>query len=293
LFDLWVYPIDEPPWSVSRIITENPIVAEALQTCIRKIPAVYFVTGNHDMQIKQKDLLPFSAGGKRLQLITPDWYSTKHKRQRHLEHGHAVDMFNAPDDSDDTIGNYPLGFFIARLLATAADPKAARQKLKTLLQARSYALRGIPSQMLETRKLGAELVEAIITVLAEHAKVEDNARIRFSEPELDNKVTVGQVKQRYGSLLGVWHERYPDPRELAHTMVACVAPHGLDWYAQNLLSGNKPPKVVLLGHTHHPVSQGGYVNGGCWCLASAWGDTGFNPSYAEVEAETAKLVFRK
>ena len=94
LFDLWLYPIDVVPWSISRIIAANPSITQALQQCTRNLANVYYLTGNHDMPVKAHDLLPFNSGGKSIQLISPEWYRAKYQGRRHLEHGHAVDMFN-------------------------------------------------------------------------------------------------------------------------------------------------------------------------------------------------------
>jgi UDP-2,3-diacylglucosamine pyrophosphatase LpxH len=89
VFDLWLYPLDATPWTVSQILAANRPVTKALRQCVRKIPNVYYMNGNHDMKVVPSDLQPLSSGGKNIQMVTPDWYNAKYQNQRHLEHGHG------------------------------------------------------------------------------------------------------------------------------------------------------------------------------------------------------------
>ncbi len=109
LFDLWLYPVDEIPWTVEQIIEANPTVTKALQQCVEKIPNVYYMNGNHDMAVAPDDLKLLNSGHNNIQCIITEDYRKQH-RSRHLEHGHLVDMFNSPDNSGDTIGGYPMGY---------------------------------------------------------------------------------------------------------------------------------------------------------------------------------------
>jgi len=87
LFDLWVYPLNVVPLTVSQIIQANPSVTKAFQKCVQNIANVYYMTGNHDMGVKAIDLQPFSYSGKSIQLISPEGYNRKYENKRHLEHG--------------------------------------------------------------------------------------------------------------------------------------------------------------------------------------------------------------
>jgi UDP-2,3-diacylglucosamine pyrophosphatase LpxH len=294
LFDLWVYPLHVVPWTVKRIIAANQPVTQAIQNCVQQIKNVYYITGNHDMGVTADDLQVFSSGDKRLQLISPEWYRQHYKNQRHLEHGHQADMFNAPpDDPDDTIGGYPLGFFITRLTTTAKTAREraqAGQALKSLLQTHSArAQKALRGGAVEARAMGSYLVTAIIDLLQKHAGVSDSEPIRFSEPQLDNKYTVGAIKEHYGKLFGTWLKRYPDWRDFANTMLVWVNPDGLNWYADKLLAAAHPPQVVLLGHSHHPIALDRYKNDGRWCHSSPWGLAGEPPYYIEIVGDTAQL----
>jgi UDP-2,3-diacylglucosamine pyrophosphatase LpxH len=298
LFDLWLYPINIPPLTVSEIIDlkENAPIIEALRLCVQK-KNVYYMNGNHDMAVVASDLQPFSSGGKNIKLISPDEYNKNYLGLRHLEHGHAVDMFNAPDahpdDPSETIGGYPLGFFITRLIATAGKRwAAARQALQALLHTFGAKHKAMRLEGIDVLSVGSLLVKSIIDLLKVYGGVNDSDKIRFSEPGLDNQYTVGDIKSHYGSLFGTWlFERYPDPEDFVHAMLVGFEPNGLDWYAEKLLSGSGAPKVVVMGHTHQaaPKSyvQGVYDNDGCWCFSST---SGFTHHYVEIVGDTATLL---
>lgn len=289
VFDLWLYPLNVVPSTVAQILAANPNITMALQQCVQNIPNVYYITGNHDMEVKAGDLVQLGAGGKIIQLVTPEWYNEKYQNKRHLEHGNAVDMFNAPDNAGDTIGRYPLGFFITRLVATAQNQSAVWHELIALIQKFHGIHKTLGPEAIGVPSMGSLLVEIIITLLEKLAGVQDSTRIRFSEPALDNQYTVGNIKNHYGSLYNTWFSKYPDIEEFLSAMLAGLVSDGLDWYAKKLLSGNAPPKVVVMGHTHHAESSSGYDNDGCWC-ASSLGTGGTIPNYVVIVGETATLV---
>lgn len=298
LFDLWLYPVNEAPWTVKQIIDVNPMVAEALRRCVEKIPNVYYMNGNHDMAVAPSDLEPLAAGGKKIQWIGTEDYTKQHKSRR-LEHGHAADMFNAPDDSGDTIGGYPLGYFITRLVATAANQNRVWKELRKLCQtwgAIHMAVAPPPMaadreafapELLVVPSLGPLLVEAIITLLEKFAGVHDETPIRFSEKELDKeKFTVGSIKRKYGSLYDRWRARYQG----AKLLQAMLATNGLNWYANDLFFANPTLKVVVMGHTHASTSDGHYDNDGCWCMPAALGHGDDNPTYIEIVGDEATVI---
>lgn len=288
VFDLWLYPINIVPSTIAQILNANPGITEALQQCVQNIPNVYYMTGNHDMKVKAGDLVQLGD----IQLVTPEWYNKQHQNETHLEHGNAADMFNAPDNANDTIGGYPLGFFITRLVATAKNQGAVWDELKALIQYFGDIQMALGPEAIGVSSMGTSLVEAIITLLEKLAKVQDSTPIRFSEPALDKKkYTVGDIKKHYGSLCNTWFRKYyPHIEEFVRAMLVGFFPNGLDWYAKKLLSGNAPPKVVVMGHTHHAESLNGYYNDGCWCIPGSLGHGDATPNYVVIEKGTAKLV---
>jgi predicted phosphodiesterase len=295
LFDLWLYPLNVVPSTISQIIQANLLITEALRRCVQNIPNMYYIAGNHDMGVQQDDLRPFDYDGKRITLILPEDYNANPKYQnlRHFEHGHAVDMFNAPDDSGDTIGGYPLGYFITRLIATAEDQSAVWQALKGLIEGHAATHKAMGPAAFAIPSLGSYLVETIITLLEKLAQVHDNTPIRFSEPGLDERFTVGDIKNHYGSLSIRWLAQYLT--EFPERMLVGFRSNGLNWYANKLLCENRALKVMLMGHTHHAepavAPQGSrYFNDGCWCIPGALGHGDPTPSYVEIIGDSAKVI---
>ncbi|MGO9116468.1 MAG: metallophosphoesterase [Desulfomonilaceae bacterium] len=268
LFDLWLYPVDVVPWTVSQIIQANPSVRDALQRCVKQLPDVYYMNGNHDMAVVPGDLDPFAGGGKRIQVVTPDWYNQKYDGERHLQHGHEIDMFNAPpEDGTDPIDGFPLGYFMTRLSVKA--PRTVWLNLQDMLSQRhgELHLNGSPMES-AIDSTGEWLVTAIIDTLAAASGVEGSTLIRILEPALDGKYTVDDIKKNYHGLYGKWYEKYGYSRIL-DTMLASRRFVGLDWYANELLSKPNPPKLVVMGHTHRSLKHGTYSNDGCFCGSHA------------------------
>jgi len=290
VFDLWLYPIHVVPWTVDRIIQQNQSVADALRQCVRKIPNVYYMNGNHDMGVVEKDLQQLSVDGKGIELISPDWYNAKYQGRRHLEHGHAVDMFNAPDGSDDAVDGYPLGFFITRLVATASVQNEVWWALRKLCQAFGALHKAVQPEAGAVPAMHSALVEGIIYALAKVARVDDKTRIRFSEPSLDNQYTVGDIKSHYGSLYRTWRMRFSDPEEFLSAMLVSLIRDGLGWYAKKLLLQTPSPKCVVMGHTHNSQADGGYDNDGSWCVSASLGHGDAHSSYVEIVGDTAQLI---
>jgi UDP-2,3-diacylglucosamine pyrophosphatase LpxH len=289
--DLWLYPINVVPYTVAQIASANPGVTQALQSCVAKIPNVYFINGNHDLEVTQDDLQPFSAGGRQIQRVTADWYNSQHPGW-HLEHGNAVDMFNAYDPSPDTLAGFPLGYFITRLVASAGENQTAIwNALWALIHAFGTAHKA-SAPMLAGQ--GAEgqinLVAAIIGLLQTLAGVSDDCKIRFSDPSIDNKHTVSEIRDCYQSLFNTWQQKWPN--NFASCMAAGFLNQGLDWYAKILNDQSDAPSVVVMGHTHFPETQGEYVaayaNDGYWC--HPLGASSSETSYAEIYGNSVTVI---
>jgi predicted phosphodiesterase len=287
LFDLWLYPVTEKPWPVEEIVAANEPVRKALQRCVGRIP-VYYMGGNHDMGVRAKDLQPFSSGGNKIILTTTRTYKKRHQGW-HFEHGHLVDMFNAPDRSPDTIGGYPLGYFITRLTARA-DP-SIWQQLKKLYQDMHYGLYlGGAPKLAEVKFNSSALVNQIIDeILPLVTGVDASTEIEF-QPPLSKTYTVGDIKTKYRNLYARWHKKYGE--DTLNTMLASrhfvglglIGLGGLEWYAKRLLSASDKPKVVVMGHTHRSRKHGVYSNDGCCCGAGCL-------SYVEIVGNSSTVKY--
>ncbi len=237
VFDLWLYPIDVVPLEVSQIFGNWPNVFAALSEVVEKKP-VYYLNGNHDMFADPAEVTKLCG----VTYKTPDEYQSDHSNRLRVEHGHAADMFNARDDSGDTIGNYPLGFFITRIVASGKEPTGWRSELSKILKKHHdrYLTTSNSSE-------GKDLVIAIIDLLSDIFDVDQHKLIRFSEPSLDKKYTLTDVKDHYHSLLERFAEKYPSHVE--DSMLVSVNPYGLDWYAP-LVRAEKGVPLAVFGHTH-------------------------------------------
>ena len=289
LFDLWLYPVNATPLSVSQIIDKNSSVINELRKCVENIASVYYILGNHDEGVTPRDLEALNCGQKKIQIVSPDFYSQKNAKKRRLEHGHAVDMFNAPDISGNSIGGYPLGFFITRLIASAANQTKAWRKLRSKLKnpepgtihpkLNLQEFMGLPNHSF--------FIATLIDVLQKEASLKDDTKISFSDPNLNNKYTIGDIKNHYENLFRNWLAK--EKIHFLDSMLVMVRSNGLDWYAKNLLKrGFKP---VILGHTHHFVdNKAGYDNDGCWCVPSKNSHEDVIPRYIIIDKDDKVTV---
>lgn len=268
LFDLWLYPVDVLPWTVDKIIDANRPVKEAIRECVKTLPAVHYLNGNHDMSVTQEDLKPFSFGQeKTIYKTDTEDFKEKHRGMWHFEHGHEADMFNAkPGEDENTIGGYPLGYFLTRL--TVGAHPGIWQTLQKICQSFFKAqLIGIKAEKLwGVDILGSAFVKTLIEGIQRGTSIKDSTRIRFNEPDLDKQYTVGDIKEHYGDLLNVWFKKYPG-MDLFRSMFASQGFNGgLDWYADEILASDNPPELVVMGHTHEfVVGKNGYSNDGAFC----------------------------
>lgn len=287
-FDTWLYPLNIKPFNFEQIYSKwESTVIKALKQCVKNIDKVFFINGNHDMFVTQDDLKKISSRSKYVELITAADYNKN--KSFHLEHGNHVDMFNAPDNSGDTIGNYPLGFFITRMVCGVKDSDNIVSKIIELISnlSKNYLTSKTDISM------GRFLVNSIITCLELYTGITDDTPIHFAEPELDKEgITVGSIRNKYWSLYDVWLKKYP--AHILNTMLAGLIPRGLDWYASKLISEKSSQKVIL-GHTHLAVNEpirdsamGDYYNTGCWC---SMGKNKKNPSYVVIDNNEISLHY--
>lgn len=269
VFDLWLYPVDVVPSTAEDIIKANGSIKEAIERCVKSIPKVYFMRGNHDMKVVEKDLELFVSGGQnKIRLICTDCYKKKHNGMRHFEHGHQADMFNAePEEGEDTIGGYPLGYFLTRLTAREQPGiwDTLRKICENFLGLLTWETKAEKS--LEHMKfVGKNLVRVLIEYIQAETGIKDETPIRFSECDLDRKYVVGDIKNHYGDLFGKWHKKYPGMDIFRSMFASRRLKGGLEWYADKILAAPDPPKMVVMGHTHQfVVDHKGYSNDGAFC----------------------------
>ncbi len=290
IFDLWLYPVHVMPWQTDDIVSRwDDTVIRALRQCAANLPEVCYLNGNHDMTVTSEDI------GRIDNRTTPAEYNQKHGNLLHLEHGNSADMFNAPDDSGDTVSGLPLGYFITRLVATADDQAKCRAEIGEVVRHhhKNYLRMG-DSEAGESAadEIGKSLVICIIDALTAYAfikgkPVTDKTGILLPNPK--ENVTVGTVKKSYHSLFGRWLRK--EGLWLPDSMCVTLRRDGLDWYAKKLLA-REPARVIVMGHTHHGEysvyawNHGKYANSGCWCGSTK--DPA--PTYIEMDMRPSGIV---
>ncbi|WP_417911996.1 hypothetical protein [Candidatus Electronema sp. TJ] len=306
IFELWLFPIHVMPWSAAQIIqhwSSGPdSVIAALRECADRLPQVSYLCGNHDMGVTQADLDLISP---KIRWIKTDYYNAGHPGALHLEHGHLVDIFNAPDISGDPIENLPFGYFVTRLVASAGGGNEVWRAVSQRIEAEFGALFSFShlsrragfgmSDLLGfdfflehvVAAAGSSLIKGVVDVLLWYVKLVNPSVNESSQILLPggSSVTVGEVRQHYHRLLVRWF-RLHGLEGLYRTAVAST---DLDWRAQQLLTQGKA-KIVVTGHTHQgkilQLEQGRYANSGSW-------RDGVGATYLEITAQPAPTVSLK
>lgn len=302
IFELWLFPVDVMPWSAAQIIQHwdsgpDSVIA-ALRDCANRLPQVSFLCGNHDMGMTQADIDLISP---KIKLISTEHHTAGHPGL-HLEHGHLVDIFNAPDISGDPIENLPFGYFVTRLVASAGGGNEVWRAVSQRVEAEFAALFSFSRLSSRTgfgmtdllgfdfflehvvAAAGSSLIKGIMDVLLWYVKLVNpsvNESSRIILPS-GSSVAVGEVKKHYHRLLVRWF-RLHGLDGLHRTALAAT---GLDWRARQLLSQGDV-HIAVTGHTHQgkvlPMEQGRYANSGTW-------RDGVGATYLEITAQPALTV---
>lgn len=281
-FDLWLYPLNVAPCTFDNVISQwnntgsssDGSVIKALENCVKNLPNVFYINGNHDMQVTKEQVESINSGDKHIQWTTPQSYMQRYDNRLHVEHGNAVDMFNAVDTSSDTLNGLPLGYYITRLVATSTDHQSKLEQLgEHLFSFHKEHLLGAGLEEGIDNELGKYFVHSMIDFLMvdlwiKDKRVTDKTEFVFADP--GKNVTIGQLKDTYHTLLGKWHTGSWE--NLLDNILVCARQDGLDWYARRLLNENTPPQAVVFGHTHHretkTYNSNEYGNDGCWCSST-------------------------
>lgn len=294
LFDTWLYPPEEKPESISTIIEKwkDSLFIAPLLKCIEKCDAVYYIPGNHDMHVQERDVVSLQSGGKKLRVLSAQEYNNMTHLENgtalHMEHGNDADFFNAPDTDGDSVQGMPFGYFVSRLVSAAEDFNidSIFRETYTKILVSHFTVKNDESEDHRAGKLFIALFVDALVVYANSKReavneINDHTVIRMPEGYTD--VTIAEIKTKYSSLLSQWlknHKTY---------LFAAAGKNGLNEYAQSkfgkkdtklffkrLFTRQKTELVVVMGHTHYSLKeyindrevQGLYVNTGCMCKNS-------------------------
>ncbi|MBN2444187.1 MAG: metallophosphoesterase [Spirochaetales bacterium] len=301
VFDLWLFPLEEPPMSIDEIIRKwDPTVIHALKLCIANLPDVYYIPGNHDMSVTSEDLKSIHSNGKHLQWITHEDYNKKYrvdgKNLVHLEHGNSVDLLNAPYEGADGLYGLPIGYFLTRMYATIQSHIKKRESVESrqnkVIQKIGNRIRSEMKKNLlyhhkkyistEDSEIGSLFIKSMIDIqfIIAHQQgkqLTDNTIITFKDP--GKNITIGQLKEHYHQLLPIWFKKWGI--ELLNTLLVSLHPDGLRWYSR-ILAGEGKGKAIVMGHTHkiewNYLFNRNYSNDGTWCSKTK----DKYPSYSEI-----------
>lgn len=291
-FDTWLCPANRKPFNNAGEIIDlwkNAPFMPALKSCIDLCDEVWYIPGNHDMGISQKDLDKIVGdSGKKIILKEPGTFEAKelfnspnNDCKFHIEHGNAADLFNAPvsPTDKDAIGKFPFGYFVTRLANQTSFKKVDKiykEVFKSITKIPEYKeiLEGDGNKDSEY-KVGKFLIETFVNVLVAKAnlslkegeKLTDNSEIVM--PDGYKNVTIGELKKKYHSLFSKYQKfqkenASPEDLDAFHKYyLIAVGKNGLNKYARErfgkksyklwfkrMFSIPKPEKIVVMSHTH-------------------------------------------
>jgi UDP-2,3-diacylglucosamine pyrophosphatase LpxH len=293
-FDTWLYPPEIQPESVAQIIEKwkESLFMTPLKKCIATIPSVYYIPGNHDMSVTEKDIAALTVNGQAMRILKADEYNRMHHldcgTELVMEHGNDADFFNAPDDGSDSVQSLPFGYFVSRLVSSVEDfniDSVFRSTYSRIIVS-TFTARGDQSAEHRAGKLFIRLFVDALVAWANGSrddgqKIGNATVIRMGEGYTD--VSVAEIKTKYSSLLSSWLENRKT------YMFASAGRNGLNAYARKkfgdvnrllwlrrLFSCRGPELIVVMGHTHYSLlehvrdreKQGVYANTGCICKNS-------------------------
>jgi len=275
MFDRWAHPIDNTPPSFEVMKNANSSFWNALNNCsMHENISVFYMNGNHDQEMTQVDL----TGNGEITHIDPDTYWATFGRNVYVDHGHCIDLFNAPGHSDNDEIQYPLGYFKTRL----------NHSIKHIPMHRDYHLDNAKAQVIEKLWLSQniekvskteldELLSSISEILLQGLKkdilyafgLHDEFLLRgiyCNMPEnyynLFDKVSYEYVLENYRGFVDrfYYHQLLPSlfsesydplivPWKAFSKSIDVIRTGGLGWFAE-VISSKYNPRVIVFGHTH-------------------------------------------
>jgi UDP-2,3-diacylglucosamine pyrophosphatase LpxH len=246
LLDTWVCPLETTPPAAEEIIRHNNGIFALLRECAATLDHLYYIPGNHDFHVTSKDL----TGWDGVSLI-PE-YRTGGMR---IEHGNSYCIFNAPDPRNDPVHQFPLGYYISRLVA-------GHPKFRSLDQFEEIFVKLI-EDVLHKENLVNDTIDALLEY-SDHKETDE-----FRMPSGCPNITVADVRKIYRNLFHQWEKEYG----LDYTLHSITGETiGLEFFYKRdcRLNGTT---LMVMGHTHK-ATQGKtialsgketlYANSGTW-----------------------------
>jgi len=260
IFDTWLTPMNKKPNTIQEILENNENIVKALSDCL-KTTDIYYINGNHDMNVSAKDLDFIHFDDKKIKCIK-EYRSGLVK----IEHGHNYAMFNARDLINDPLHGLPTGYFITRMLAGNRDYKSQEAYI-------SY-IDDLLESAFTTQTITSSLIEAVMEFTSHRPS--DHFIMPYDRPS----ITIKEVKEKYKNVFKQWVRKYG----YWYSLNAIRAELGsLNWFADRL-SQKHDYKIVVMGHSHSSeIDKDGFKfldNNSIYANAGHW--TTSKPSYIKI-----------
>lgn len=261
LVDTWVCPMKTKPPTPGDILDHNPEIVNSIRECVDALDQVFYLLGNHDMEIMPTDIDKLNTRNNQV-ILHREYRSGLMK----VEHGHRFAMVNAPDVLNDPRFGLPLGYFVARMVTGHPDYFSPG------------AIFGYIDDLLEAAVTTETIAESMVEALMEHTgrKPDDE----FIMPGKRTNITIAKVQNKYKDLFTQWVNKYG----YWYSLNAIRAELGdLGWFADRLCNQHGY-RVVVMGHSHHACYDKDtfLVNDRIYANSGAWVDQKETPSYVEV-----------
>jgi UDP-2,3-diacylglucosamine pyrophosphatase LpxH len=258
--DMWICPHDVKPPTALDVLDapHNRPVVDGIRA-FAALPGrnVIWCQGNHDAGVDTAAARHLADNVK----LVPRYNDEFPLR---ICHGHEDCLFNGPDPSNRP---FPLGYFISRLVATAA----ARNLCDVGVNVRTFLKIGPDlALLLETEPL-AEIVFDVVRKAAD-IKLED----RVVMPD-GSTIAVGKVRADYQDLVSEWRKHRTT--SVARALLCEADPyHDVPTGFHLNIAGHSHAAKVIEGH--------GYINLGSWCGKDAY----FGKTWLEYAGHADELL---
>ena len=280
VFDFWTQPANVKPPTLAEIVAKQQAifgpngffgqVLDALGGAVTVIP------GNHDIGITAAEVNTIvSAGGHRMKFADSVYYPMG-DHSIALAHGNAYTMFNAPDPHSPW-NHLPVGHFVTRMVATHWAKTLPPGHTVATLPGQGApngfdigaAIKGIIG------RLDIDVVDFLLDQVA--TQTGTPADQKFILPSGQTVSLNNDVRPAYRNLFTRWIQNCGGGAVgllIAGKSALADADVGyMGWFAQRQ-AFESGAGVVVLGHTHHPISGltttlVNYANSGFECPSTA------------------------
>lgn len=258
ILDNWICPHDTVPPSFKDIFDANTNITDALGGLLEKDISVTFLEGNHDMYLKQRDLNRAIGTYDKLK-----YKKNYNSGGVYAAHGHSNDPFNKNPGSSNALYNFPLGYFISRVVTTKQTTQnSTKRPIFDILTTSIKAFLGRDSVAI-----------GVFNALIKDAGLKKNIDFVMAD---GGTISADQVRATYKDTS-------------SKLSVKDLTP-----FAEYYLTRHKDAQVVIFGHTHgkkitkfnpdDPSGHNPFGHTGLYANSGTW-STGKTPTYIVLEPD--------